>query len=104
MTYRVVIEPSAEREIRATVRWKAMNASPASAARWYNGLRRQIDTLRSHPLRCPVTEVSDRFPFEVRELLFGRRRRDTFRIFFTIRDDVVSILFVHHAAQQEPGP
>ena len=48
MTYRIVVEPTAEREIRSTVRWKTENASPAVAARWYNGLVKKIDTLRRH--------------------------------------------------------
>jgi hypothetical protein len=38
MTYRVIIEPTAEREIRSAVRWMIANASPAVAARWYDGL------------------------------------------------------------------
>ena len=29
MTYRIVVEPTAEREIRSAVRWKTENASPA---------------------------------------------------------------------------
>ncbi len=37
MTYRVIVEPTAEREIRSAVRWKSDNASAAVAARWYNG-------------------------------------------------------------------
>ena len=48
MTYRIVVEPTAEREIRSAVRWKTENASPAVAARWYNGLVKKIDTLRRH--------------------------------------------------------
>jgi plasmid stabilization system protein ParE len=103
MTYRVVIEPTAEREIRAIVRWKTQNASPTIAARWYNGLLKKVGTLRTHPARCPVAAENDEFPFEIREILHGRRR-DVFRIIFTIRDDTVSILFVHHSAQQELEP
>ena len=32
MIYRIVIEPTAEREIRSTVRWKTESASPTVAA------------------------------------------------------------------------
>jgi plasmid stabilization system protein ParE len=46
MTYRIIIEPAAEREIRSAVRWKAENAAPAVAARWYNGLIKKIETLQ----------------------------------------------------------
>ena len=49
MTYRIIIEPTAEREIRAAVRWKTQHASPTVAARWYNGLIKKIGTLHRHP-------------------------------------------------------
>ena len=38
MIYRVIVEPTAEREIRAAVRWMTENVSSIVAARWYNGL------------------------------------------------------------------
>ncbi len=103
MTYRIAIEATAERQIRATVRWKTENASPTVAARWYNGLLKKVATLRTHPTRCPIAAENDKFPIEIRELLYGRRLY-VFMIIFTIRDDTVSVLFVHHGAQQELEP
>jgi plasmid stabilization system protein ParE len=103
MTYRIAIEATAEREIRAIVRWKTENASPTVAARWYNGLLKKVATLRTHPTRCPIAAENDKFPFEIRELLYGRRR-GVFRVIFTILDDTVCILFVHHGAQEELEP
>ena len=72
MIYRIVIEPTAEREIRSTVRWKTESASPTVAARWYNGLIQKVNTLRRHPTRCPLAAEEDKFPEEIRELLCGR--------------------------------
>ena len=100
MNDRIAIEATAEREIRSIVRWKTQNASASVAARWYNGLIKKIGVLRTHPGRCPIAEENDKFPIEIRELLHGRRR-NVFRIIFTIRDDTVSILFVHHSARRE---
>ena len=37
MTYRVIIEPTAERGIREAFRWIAANRSTGAAARWYAG-------------------------------------------------------------------
>ena len=65
MTYRIIIEPTAEREIRSAVRWKTENASPAVAARWYNGVIQKIETLRRHPTRCPLAEENDKFDEEI---------------------------------------
>ena len=106
MTYRIVIEPTAEWEIRSAVRWKTENASPTVAARWYNGLIRKIETLRHHPTRCPLAAESDRFDEEIRELLHGRggKRVHRHRILFTIRDDAVHILYVRHTARDELEP
>lgn len=106
MTYRVIIEPTAEREIRSAVRWKIENASPTIAARWYNGLIEKIDTLRLHPTRCPLAAESDKFPEQIRELLYGRggKRTHRYRILFTIREDAVHILYVRHTARDELEP
>jgi len=98
MTHRITIEATAEREIRTIARWKIQNVSPTIAARWYNGLLKKVATPRTHPKRCPIAAEDDSFLVEIRELLHGRRR-NLFRILFTIRDDTVSILFVHHSAQ-----
>src|SRR5260370_18121628 len=38
MTYRVIIEPSAEREIRSAMHWIIDHKSLAAAAKWYAGL------------------------------------------------------------------
>jgi len=103
MTYRIIIEETAAREIRRVVRWKTQNSSLTVASRWYNGLLKKVATLRTHPTRCPIASESEKFPFEIRELLYGRRRQ-VFRIIFTIAGDTVSMLFVHHSAQQELEP
>ena len=106
MTYRIIIEPRAEREIRAAVRWKTESASPTEAARWYNGLVKKIDRLRRQPSRCPLAAENDKFPDEIRELLYGRggKRVHKYRIIFTIREDAVHILFVRHTARDELEP
>ena len=103
MTYRVIVEPTAEREIRAAVRWKTENASPTLAAKWFHGLLKKIDTLRTHPTRCPLAAENDEFPVEIRDLLYGRRG-NMFRIIFTIKDNYVLVLYVRHGAQQELEP
>ena len=106
MIYRVIVEPTAQREIRSAVSWMIENASLAVTARWYNGLVKKIDTLRRHPARCPLAAENDKFPEEIRELLFGRsgKRRHRHRIIFTIREDAVHVLYVRHTARDELEP
>jgi plasmid stabilization system protein ParE len=103
MKYRVVIEPSARIAIRRAARWIEENRSPEIAIRWTRGLERAIATLESMPTRCPVAAENDEFPYEIRELLYGRRP-NVYRIVFTVRGDSVSVLFVHHAARDELRP
>lgn len=104
MTYRVIIEPTAERGIRESVQWITAQASPAVAAAWFNGLIRKVDTLRSHPGRCPLAAENDKFQDEIRELLYGRQRRRKHRILFTVAGDTVHVLFIRHSAQDELEP
>ncbi len=104
MTYRIIIEPTAAREIRSAVRWKTEHASRTVATRWYNGLIAKIGTLQHHPGRCPLAAENDKFPEEIRELLHGRQRGHKHRIVFTIRDDAVHVLYERHTARDEVEP
>jgi plasmid stabilization system protein ParE len=103
MTYRVLIEPTAERGIREAFHWIAEHQSPDTAASWYNALEKKVQTLQSHPHRCPVAAESDKFAEEIRELLHGTQRQK-YRILFTIRQDTVHVLYVRHGAQDEIRP
>ncbi len=69
MTYRVILQPRAERDIRHVARWKLERAkSPESALRWVRSLRAKIDTLKASPHRCPIDPDSDVHGVEVRVL------------------------------------
>jgi plasmid stabilization system protein ParE len=100
MTFRVVIQPRAQRDIWAAARWiEEQSASPAKALRWARGIRAKIDTLKTQPRRCPVDPDSDAYGEEVRLLLHGKRH-GKYRILFCIRGDVVHVLTVRHAARR----
>jgi plasmid stabilization system protein ParE len=100
MTFRVIIQPAAERSIRQQVEWiVAQSNSPATALRWARSIRAKIDTLKASPLRCPVDPDADAYGEEVRVLLHGKRSKK-FRIYFVIRGDAVHIVAIRHAAQQ----
>jgi plasmid stabilization system protein ParE len=65
MTYRVVIQPMAERDIRATAAWKqARSRSPSEALRWIRAIRKKIESLASNPQRFPVDFDSQVFGSE----------------------------------------
>jgi plasmid stabilization system protein ParE len=100
MTYRVTLQPRAERDIREAARFLLEESrSPAKALRWVRGVRAKIDTLQSSPERCPVDPDSDAYGREVRVLLFGKRR-GVYRVLFVIEGDAVQVLTVRHAARR----
>jgi hypothetical protein len=59
--------------------------------------------LARHPLRHPRAAESDKFPEEVRELLYGKHK-NKHRILYTIRDEEIVVLFVHHSSRDELKP
>ena len=100
MTYRVIIQPRAERDIGAAAQWlEGQSKSAAKALRWVRGIRAKMETLKANPKRCPVDPDSDAFGEEVRVLLYGKRH-GKYRILFAVRGNVVHVLTVRHTAQQ----
>jgi plasmid stabilization system protein ParE len=100
MTYRVVIQPRAERDIRtAALGILGRSGSRATALRWARNLHAKIAGLTTTPRRCPVDPDSDVYGEEVRVLLYGKRR-GVYRVLFAIRGDTVHVLTVRHSAQR----
>src|SRR5580700_10729234 len=100
MTYHVVVQPRAERDIQIAAHWKlGQSASLATAMRWARGLRAKIATLKTSPQRCPIDPDSEVYGEEVRVLLHGKRC-GVYRVLFIIRRDTVHVLTVRHSAQR----
>jgi plasmid stabilization system protein ParE len=100
MTYRVVLQPRAERDIRSQAFWLlSQSDSPAVALRWSRGIRAKLATLEANPSRCPIDPDSEAYGEEVRVLLYGKKR-GVHRILFAIRGHEVHVLTVRHTAQR----
>jgi plasmid stabilization system protein ParE len=100
MTYRVIIQPRAEREIQTAARWLFTESkSRATTLRWVRMIRAKIETLKKNPRRCPVDQDSEVYGEEVRVLLVGKRP-GIYRVLFRIRDDEVHVLTVRHTSRQ----
>ena len=100
MTYRLRITGRAVGDADEAHAWIAEHRSAAQAERWYQGLFKQMETLTRQPSRCPRAAESDKFPEELRELLYGKGKSKSC-IIFAIRDEDVVVLFVHHTARKE---
>jgi plasmid stabilization system protein ParE len=104
VNYRVVILAEAEREMEGAFTWIAQTA-PARARAWLLRLREAVETLRTHPRRCPLAPESTFFGEEIRQLLYGRRP-GVYRVLFQVRDEdqTVTILHVIHGARDYLRP
>jgi plasmid stabilization system protein ParE len=100
MTYKIAITRRAEQDRATAFDWYCANYSREFAVRWYNGITRAIRSLSKNPLRCSTAAESDRFPFDLRQLLYGKRR-NKHRVLFTLHDDVVLVLHIRHSAQRD---
>jgi plasmid stabilization system protein ParE len=103
MRYRIELTATARADIRDAARWLRDQASQAVADRWLAGLHKTFGTLETAVSRCPLAAENDKFPEEIREMLYGKRT-NKYRIIFTIRDDTVVVLYVRHGARDEVEP
>jgi plasmid stabilization system protein ParE len=104
MSLRVVITDQAEHEMQSVFTWWADHRSKRQADRWYVGMAKAIAELSENAERHGPSRESDRFAYEIRDLLFGLRSRPTHRAVFTIRGEEVVVLTVRHLAQQDFSP
>jgi plasmid stabilization system protein ParE len=100
VTYAVVIQPRAERDIQLAAHWiLGQSGSPTTAVRWARTLRAKIAKLKSSPHACPIDPDSNVYGQEVRVLLHGKGR-SVYRVLFMVRGDTVNVLTVRHSAQR----
>jgi plasmid stabilization system protein ParE len=101
--YHVQITAKALRDVEGVLLWFHDQHASASAGRWHSQLMARIDTLERQPGRCRLAAEADELGFELRELLFGKRR-GVYRILFVIDGRTVNILHIRHAARRPVSP
>ena len=102
MIYKVKITEEALAEVEEAYIW-ICQGSPVNAVKWRNGLMDVIDSLSQHPTLYGRSLENADLGQEIRELLYGKRR-GVYRILFTIKNDVVTVLHVRHGARQPLNP
>jgi plasmid stabilization system protein ParE len=100
---RVIVTPQAEQDIRDIYR-RIRRAAPDAARRWSEGIRAQIKTLAKSPERAPLAPESTTFAEAIRQLLYGKGNRGTYRILFTILEKTVFVLHVRHGSMDVLRP
>jgi plasmid stabilization system protein ParE len=97
MTYRVVLTPEVETDLRTAYRYIRSHA-PLAAREWIRRARQSAKSLVHHPERCPLAPESVSFDQPIRELFFGSGNRGTYRLLFVVIDKSVYILHVRHGS------
>ena len=100
MSYRLDITDRAKQDRDRAFDWFRANYSEGFAARWYEGISDAIVSLTGDPLLGHKAPENDRFPFELYELLYGKRM-NKHRILYTVQNDMVLVLRIWHSAQRD---
>ena len=103
MTFRVEISAQAERDAESILEWLLAEHAGRAGMDWFLALDDAFASLAEFPERCPVAPESARFPFEVRQLLYGRKPH-LYRIMFTIEADTVHVLHIRHGRRKAVVP
>ena len=92
MTYRVIIEPRAYRDLDKAYERAARHA-PQAAYRWLNRFEVALATLAESPERRPLAPENSLVEPDVRQFIFGKRRAK-YRALFTIDEGSVHVLHI----------
>ena len=88
----------AQRDLAEALEWWSRHGK-AAAARWRERfILKVISTLVDDPYRFPAADEANELAIDLRVMLHGRRRQ-VYRVLFTIESESVFIHRVHHAAQ-----
>ena len=98
MAFRVELSAEALENAERLYEW-VTKAAPLRGPLWFNRLLAAIQSLQAFPQRCAYATENERFPFETRHLLFGRKP-NVYRVVFTIEGDVVYVLRIRGPRQQ----
>ena len=98
MAFRVELSREALENAERLYEW-VTEAAPLHGPLWFNRLLAAIQSLQTFPRRCAYATENERFPFETRHLLFGRKP-NVHRVVFTIEGDVVYVLRIRGPRRQ----
>jgi plasmid stabilization system protein ParE len=100
MNYKLILTARAKQDRDRAYDWFNANYSAEFAARWYQGISDTVESIVQNPMHGHKAEENDRFPFELYEWLYGKRR-NKHRILYTIENNIVFILSIRHSSQRD---
>ena len=99
MAFRIEITSEADLDGEDILEWLLSQHAGDTGIRWFVGLEEAIASLATFPERCPIAPENTEFPFEVRQLLYGRKPH-VYRVLFTIDHETVYVLHIRHGRRQ----
>ncbi|QUY42493.1 type II toxin-antitoxin system RelE/ParE family toxin [Acaryochloris marina] len=102
MTYQVIVQSRALRDIEEIFRWLADQMGPDAANKWYDELQSAIESLATFPNRCPLALEAKSLKREVRQLMVGKRKQ--FRVLFIVQNSRVAVVHVRHSRRSRLSP
>ena|ERR1700686_2716504 len=99
MAFRVEISLQAEHDAEAILDWLLSQQTGEAGIEWFLALDDAFASLAQFPERCPIAPENSRFPFEVRQLFYGRKPH-VYRILFAINGDTVQVLHIRHGRRK----
>jgi plasmid stabilization system protein ParE len=102
MVSRVELTAKAKRDLDAILEWLVAQEAGEAGLRWYARLQKEIGSLSALAYRCPLAPENGEFPFEIRQLLYGRRPHQ-YRILYTVEGETVIVLHIRHGRRRRLG-
>ncbi len=102
MAFRVESSARAKQDLDGILEWLLAEEAGEAGLRWFQRMRESVASLSELPRRCPLAPESAEFPFDVRQLLYGRKPH-RYRILFTINGDAVIVLHIRHGRRKHIG-
>ena len=99
MAFRVEPTAQAKHDSNGILEWLLERGAGEAGLRWFFKLEEAIASLSELPYRCPFAPESREFPFEVRQLLHGRKPNQ-YRVLFTIDGKTVVVLHIRHGRRR----
>jgi plasmid stabilization system protein ParE len=99
MAFRVEQTERARQDLDAVLEWLLAHEAGDAGLRWFRRMREAILSLSEFPLRCSLAPENAEFPFEVRQLIFGKKPHQ-YRILFSVADGPVTVLHIRHGRRR----
>lgn len=99
MTYSVIVAQKAKDDLRHYYAVAAEHA-PETAARWLHRFEVALQSLSTHPTRCPLAPENDLVDQTIYQFTYGKRS-GRFRVLFAVEENQVLVLHIRRGTMDK---